>query len=595
MKTTSTNLADKIKNMVTNSRNYREKVSQMISWGHWFTLFNIVLSLVLSSRYLFVFDWPSTLFGRIYAIVSWLGHFSFVIFTCYLLIIFPITFIIGSQRLLRFLYTILTTTILTFLIFDIAFFSRYNLHLTPLLWELLINPKNGEMAREWQLMFICVPIIFLIEMLFATWSWQKLRSLNRQRFTKPLVGIFISAFIASHLMYIWADANFYRPITMQRTNYPLSHPMTARKFLERYGYLDQAEYQRKIQQEGNPSALSIEYPLKPLSYQKQVPKYNLLLLVVNNLGYQDTIEGMPILNTVKAISTQFNQHLSASIQNQRALFSLFYGLSPSYLDSILNSRKPSALIEALKYHNYQFGLFSSDGFSSPLFRHAILADYSLPKNTAGNDYQTTSEWIRWLNNIQIDTKWFSFLNINGFDNHQSQSDNKVQLDYEIKRILDVLKQKNMLHNTVIVITANHSGNTETSATTKWLTHGKFNLKQMKVPLWIYWPNTPPQKINKLTSHQDIMTTLMQRLLYVDNSPEDYSQGEDLFTLKRSQPWVLSGDEQVLIMNYSNKTLYLHQNGKVYLFDDKGNIITGEKPDLTQLLKAFAESTRFNVN
>lgn len=84
-----------------------------------------------------------------------------------------------------------------------------------------------------------------------------------------MVGIFITAFIASHLMYIWADANFYRPITMQRANYPLSHPMTAQKFLERYGYLDQAEYQRKIQQEGNPSALSIEYPLKPLSYQNK--------------------------------------------------------------------------------------------------------------------------------------------------------------------------------------------------------------------------------------------------------------------------------------------------------------------------------------
>ncbi|MGP1925124.1 MAG: DUF3413 domain-containing protein, partial [Arsenophonus sp. NEOnobi-MAG3] len=42
----------------------------------------------------------------------------------------------------------------------------------------------------------------------------------------------------------------------------------SRKFLERYGYLDKMEYQRKIQQEGNPSALSIEYPLKPLSYKK---------------------------------------------------------------------------------------------------------------------------------------------------------------------------------------------------------------------------------------------------------------------------------------------------------------------------------------
>lgn len=43
-------------------------------------------------------------------------------------------------------------------------------------------------------MFICVPVIFLVEMLFGTWSWQKLRSLNRRRFGKPLAALFISAF-----------------------------------------------------------------------------------------------------------------------------------------------------------------------------------------------------------------------------------------------------------------------------------------------------------------------------------------------------------------------------------------------------------------
>ena len=57
--------------MVTYRPKYGDKVSQMISWGHWFTLFNILLSLALSSRYLFISDWPDTLIGRIYAITSW--------------------------------------------------------------------------------------------------------------------------------------------------------------------------------------------------------------------------------------------------------------------------------------------------------------------------------------------------------------------------------------------------------------------------------------------------------------------------------------------------------------------------------------------
>ncbi|MDG4870144.1 DUF3413 domain-containing protein, partial [Guyparkeria sp. 1SP6A2] len=88
----------------------------------------------------------------------------------------------------------------------------------------------------------------------------KLRSLNRQRFGKPLAVLFISAFFASHLIYIWADANFYRPITMQRANLPLSYPMTARKFLEKHGLLDSQEYERRLVQQGNPEAVAVEYP-----------------------------------------------------------------------------------------------------------------------------------------------------------------------------------------------------------------------------------------------------------------------------------------------------------------------------------------------
>ncbi|VTN10478.1 Inner membrane protein yejM [Raoultella terrigena] len=68
---------------------------------------------------------------------------------------------------------------MTLLLIDSEVFTRFHLHLNPIVWELVINPDQNEMARDWQLMFISVPIIFLLEMLFATWSWQKLRSLTR--------------------------------------------------------------------------------------------------------------------------------------------------------------------------------------------------------------------------------------------------------------------------------------------------------------------------------------------------------------------------------------------------------------------------------
>ena len=248
--------------MVTLRQPYREKVSQMVSWGHWFALFNMLLAMVLGSRYLFVADWPTTLAGRLFSYVSLVGHFSFLVFTSYVLILFPLTFIVVSQRLMRFLSVILATAGMTLLLIDSEVFTRFHLHLNPVVWELVINPDQNEMARDWQLMFISVPVIFLIEMLFATWSWQKLRSLTRRRhYARPVAWFFFLSFVSSHLVYIWADANFYRPITMQRANLPLSYPMTARRFLEKHGLLDAQDYQRRLVEQGAPEAVSVQYPL----------------------------------------------------------------------------------------------------------------------------------------------------------------------------------------------------------------------------------------------------------------------------------------------------------------------------------------------
>lgn len=373
--------------MVTNRQRYREKVSQMISWGHWFALFNIFFALILGSRYLLVADWPASLAGRIYAYSSWIGHFSFIVFAVYLLIIFPLTFVVMSQRLMRVISTVVATAGLTLLMVDSAVFNRFHLHLNPVVWELVINPDQSEMARDWQLMFIGVPLIFLVEILFATWSWQKLRSLNRRSFGKPLAALFISAFFASHLMYIWADANFYRPITMQRANLPLSYPMTARRFLERHGLLDAQEYQRRLVQQGDPEAAAVQYPLSDITFADKGSRDNLLVITVDGLNSASADSALPALNQFANQNVRFTQHFSAGDNAEKGLFGLFYGISPSYMNGVLAQRTPSALLTALSTQGYQFGLFSSEGFSQPLYRQALLSDYSLPPQRGAAQYQ----------------------------------------------------------------------------------------------------------------------------------------------------------------------------------------------------------------
>ncbi|HCX4033127.1 LPS biosynthesis-modulating metalloenzyme YejM [Escherichia coli] len=586
--------------MVTHRQRYREKVSQMVSWGHWFALFNILLSLVIGSRYLFIADWPTTLAGRIYSYVSIIGHFSFLVFATYLLILFPLTFIVGSQRLMRFLSVILATAGMTLLLIDSEVFTRFHLHLNPIVWQLVINPDENEMARDWQLMFISVPVILLLELVFATWSWQKLRSLTRRRrFARPLAAFLFIAFIASHVVYIWADANFYRPITMQRANLPLSYPMTARRFLEKHGLLDAQEYQRRLIEQGNPDAVSVQYPLSELRYRDMGTGQNVLLITVDGLNYSRFEKQMPALAGFAEQNISFTRHMSSGNTTDNGIFGLFYGISPSYMDGILSTRTPAALITALNQQGYQLGLFSSDGFTSPLYRQALLSDFSMPSVRTQSDEQTATQWINWLGRYaQEDNRWFSWVSFNGTnidDSNQQAFARKYSraasnVDDQINRVLNALRDSGKLDNTVVIITAGRGiPLSEEEETFDW-SHG-----HLQVPLVIHWPGTPAQRINALTDHTDLMTTLMQRLLHVSTPASEYSQGQDLFNPQRRHYWVTAADNDTLAITTPKKTLVLDNNGKYRTYNLRGERVKDEKPQLSLLLQVLTDEKRFIAN
>ncbi|WP_439329958.1 LPS biosynthesis-modulating metalloenzyme YejM [Brenneria salicis] len=565
----------------------------MISWGHWFALFNILLSLGLGSRYLFVIEWPSSLFGRIYALVSWLGHFSFIGFAAYLLVIFPLTFIVMSQRLLRFVSAALATAGLTLLLVDIEVFTRFHLHLNSTVWELVVNPDQSELARDWQLMFIGIPLIFMVEMLFGTWCWQKLRSLNRRRFGKPLAAVFMSAFLASHLMYIWADANFYRPITMQRANLPLSYPMTARRFLEKHGLLDAKEYQRRLSQQGNPEAMTVEYPLNEITFRDSGSGYNLLMVVIDNARINGIPSDMPNLSSFAEQNIRFSNHYDSGIQSNAGLFNLFYGISTTYLDGVLNARKPSALMTALSRQGYQFGLFSANGFNNVLYRQALLSDFSLPAPQQQSDDAITTQWQDWLSRNNNAAPWFSYIELNSSTLSAAQSRrgqaNNQDIDQQIGKIIGALQTHNQLEKTVIVVTTTQNDHPDDDK------KNIFRRAQWQIPLIVHWPNTPAQTITKMTDHKDVMATLMQRLLHVKNATDDYSQGEDLFAAQRRNNWLANGNGGALMITTPEKIIVLENNGDYRAYNQDGEKLDDEKPQLNLLLQVLTSERRFIAN
>lgn len=591
--------------MVTKNQRHHDKVSQIISWGHWFALFNILVSLGLSSRYLFISDWPVQLAGRLYAFASWLGHFSFLGFILYLLVVFPLTFVVMSQRLLRFLSAIIATAGLTLLLVDSEVFTRFHQHLNPMVWELVINPDQTDLARDWQLMFIDIPVIFLVEMLFSTWSWQKLRSLNRYKIGKPVTALFIGAFCASHVAYIWADANFYRPITMQRANLPLSYPMTARRFLERHGLLDAHAFERRLVHQGNPEAASVEYPLSPVSFSDKGSGLNLLIITTGMLRNGTLDQQMPALKRFAEQNARFTQHYSTGNQLDTGLFGLFYGISAYYLEGILATRKPAALLDALNKQGYQLSLFASDGFRDPLYRQALLTDFTLPEAVRQTDAQTARQWQKWRDSHSGSSPWFSYVSFNGTnvisslantpDFTRRYQQGAKRLDNTLGQMLHTLHARGDLDNTVVVITAATGVELDDNGSGRRESGTRFNRAQLQVPLVVHWPGTPAQVVTKLTNHNDVTVTFMQRLLHASNRASDYSQGEDLFAPRRRNDWVLSADRHQLAITTPHETLLLENNGSYRTFDVNDKELYRQKQQLTLLMQVLTNEKRFIAN
>ncbi|PKF50993.1 hydrolase, partial [Enterovibrio nigricans] len=312
--------------MVDSGNTYRDKVSQLISWGHWFSFFNIIAAMLLGTRYIAQSGWPETLLGQTYQLLTWLGHFGFLVFAVYILIIFPASFVIPSQRLMRLFAVFVATAGMTLLLLDIYAYETLHLHLNPLVWELLLSGEKTDMNAHWQYLFVVVPAIFLLELIMSEWVWRKLRKLSRKRVGVPIATVFAVCFIGSHLIHIWADAFLYSPVTSQRSNFPISYPMTAKTFMEKYGLLDRQEYQRRRDEIGNQESEVIRYPLEKLSFSSKASSYNpnLLIVMVESLR-SDMLDPvvMPNLDDFASHNVKFMHHYSSSNDSMAGLFGLF--------------------------------------------------------------------------------------------------------------------------------------------------------------------------------------------------------------------------------------------------------------------------------
>ncbi len=98
------------------------------------------------------------------------------------------------------------------------------------------------------------------------------------------------------------------------------------------------------------------------------------------------------------------------------------------------------------------------------------------------------------------------------------------VDLQVGKILDTLKVQGLLDNTIVIITGDHGE--EFMEKGHWGHNAGFHEEQIRVPMVLHIPGRSAAEIPWLTSHMDIIPTLMP-LLGVKNVVADYAQGYDI--------------------------------------------------------------------
>src|SRR5262249_19664609 len=147
---------------------------------------------------------------------------------------------------------------------------------------------------------------------------------------------------------------------------PLYVPLNARHTQLALGLLDrsQAHEQAVVDSIRRPPDGVLNYPLTPLTCQPRGPLLNVLYIVIDAMradALTPTIA--PRMSAFAEGAVRFDQHYSGGNASRPGVFSLFYGLPPSYWDAFADAVRPPIVMEMFRRHDYELGAF----VSSPVY------------------------------------------------------------------------------------------------------------------------------------------------------------------------------------------------------------------------------------
>ncbi len=444
-------------------------------------------------------------------------------------------------------------------------FSLYGMFFNGFILNLIITPGGIESlggSGASDIGFALIALGFFT--LQATILWLSHRFyITTSNFKLPLKFIPITAIIATIIVHMWfaVDHQTKNQLVIAAESIPFYQTVSARRFLKVLG-LDNKEA-ANIRVKGK-----LNYPLAPIQVEAPTKPYNIIWLTSESWR-ADTLNEKVMPNSWEFAknAARFTKNYSGGNGTRMGVFSMFTGLPGSYWFPFLAEHRGAYLIDLLKNQHYQMRLFTSARFTYPEFNQTIfsqvpkekLQETRAPKSGWENDRDNVSDLLSFIDNRDPNKPFFTFmffespharyyfppnsviakpyrddLNYATLSKEALAKDigliknryiNSVHhLDVQYGRIFEYMKKNQLLDNTIVVLIGDHGE--EFMENGYWGHNSTFADPQVRTPLVIYKPGMKPFIEDQMTSHMDVIPTIMP-LLGVKNPSTDYAIGYNL--------------------------------------------------------------------
>lgn len=539
------------------SKPYSKRLLQLISWSHWFTFFNIIAAILLSSIYVFNEAMPETLLGQTYLATTWLSHMAFLTFMSFVLILFPITILFPRTRFIRVVASIVFTVELLLLLLDAFIYSRLGYHLNisssaPIL-DLITNEIQQNSRVFWFVSLVLCMVILSFELLASNYAWKHLKELQKTIFARFIVIPLVAFFFFSHIVHIWADANLEYDVLRQDTVLPLSYPSTAKTLLTKYGMFDEVDY---IARKTSPLAFTDVIPQYP-QYQGQCPSNSALTQSVFMVLTDKSLNNKQ-LDKIKQRALNGKVSLDNHIDNalpKDAWFNLFYSLPSIYKGALLEQGATPLLFQIIDKKNLakSFTVIGEQNHNSASELNNLTTSLFSKSNHLADI--SSLVFADKLNNFSPGLHVFYFA---GDDSYQ----------YEL--FLDALMsaQNKKAEKDIVWISSIGNKSKDTSLSIK--------------PALLVLPEGKNRVIDKLTSHMDVQPTLIKRWLNCNIEPNTFSNGNDVKRLKKDRIIANTMTDGIVVFN-KDKSMFVDQNGNFQSYSIQLAAPITAKPDFPLMI------------